>query len=91
LKEHEWNLYDFQFRYITRYNEFTKAQQQKIIHKIQEPLKNTIMSTYEALILEGEKKKTKEYVLKMHELGLDIDTIIKITSLSKKEIKKKYC
>ncbi len=92
LKKHEWNLYDIQFRYITWNNEFSEAEQKEIVHKVQEPIKNTIMSTYEALIQkglqQGEDKKTKEHVLKMHALGISLETIIQITSLSKAEVKK---
>jgi len=103
LKKHEWNLYESQFRYITWNHEFSAIEQQEIINKVQEPVKNTIMSTYEALIQKGEKigiekgiekgekkgieKTIRETVIRMDEKGLDLETISSCFNISKERVK----
>jgi len=103
LKKHEWNLYESQFCYITWNHEFSAIEQQEIINKVQEPVKNTIMSTYEALIQKGEKigiekgiekgekkgieKTIRETVIRMDEKGLDLETISSCFNISKERVK----
>lgn len=98
LKKHEWNLYESQFRYITWNHEFSEIEQQEIINKVKEPIKNTIMSTYEALIQKGEKigiekgieqgieKTINETVFRMNENGFDISTISLALNIPKDKI-----
>ncbi len=58
----------------------------KITENIQEPLKEKIMSTYQKFIQKGKLEGKSEIVINLHETGMDIDFIVKVTGLSKKTV-----
>ncbi|MEM6966163.1 MAG: Rpn family recombination-promoting nuclease/putative transposase [Bacteroidota bacterium] len=86
LEKHEWRLYEIQFVYITQNIELSNAEQIAIVDRVHEPLKEKIMSTYEALIQKGEMKKLVDSVLRLYELGSEIDFIAKAMNISEAEV-----
>ncbi len=46
--------------------------------------KREIMSTYQKFIQKGKLEGKSEIVINLHETGMDIDFIVKVTGLSKK-------
>ncbi len=71
-------------------------QMKQVIQQLPQPVKQDFMTTYEMIInkgklegnLEGEIKGKSAVVLNLHDAGMDLDFIMKVTELSRETVEK---
>ncbi len=66
--------------HITR---ITKETLQNKIKHMTPQIKSEILSTYDQIKIEGELKAKSEVVLNLHDAGMDVEFIVKVTELSR--------
>ena len=89
MDEKEWELYMSRHRAILDFNSgMSEAKRQGIEDGLKEGIKQGIEQGIKQGIEQGTKSRNIEIAKNMLKKGIDIDTIVEITELTKEEIKK---
>ena len=89
MDEKEWELYMSRHRAILDYNSgMSEAKRQGIEDGLEQGRKQGIEQGRKQGIEQGTKLRNIEIAKNMLKKGIDIDTIVEITELTKEEIKK---